>query len=867
MAAAERLPDRWIHVPEELRELDQWVIWRWETRDGKRTKAPYNAGIPVRRASSTDPDTWRPFDLAVQCANETPTVAGIGFVFSPDDPFCGIDFDHALSETGEIAGWAQDWIKQLGGYQEISPSGKGIKAIVRASVKRGRKTTGKGTDGAGGIEVYSSARFFTITGQSDECMSIPDRQDVINRLLRLEFPKQGSTTPKAGSKKPVILSLIGNDSELIDRARAADNGSRFQCLFDRGDTSGHNGDDSSADLALCNMLAFWTGGNPDQMDRIFRQSALMRSKWDESRGQWTYGQITIDKALSGRTEFYSSDYGGGAKEAKKANDPRSKVDSRDSNGTSSASFASFAPSEEDAPVTIRSWPEPPGEAAYHGPVGAFIRAVDPYTEADPIGVLGQMLAAVGNIVGRGPHWTVGATRHGLNLFLCTAGPTSSGRKGTAKDVVLLAADEIDTDWKSHCVKGGLASGEGLKWAVRDAIVKRIPIKRDGILTGQFEEEMTDPGVDDKRLFVIETEFGGTLKIMSREGNSLSSVIRQAWDDGNLRSLTKNDPAQSTGAHISIVAHVTEQEVNRFMNGTEAANGFGNRFIWLSVRRSKRLPYGAAIPNDILERYVAPIRQAINVARNQIGGFDRSEAFDAEWANLYCGELDQAKPGLLGSILGRAEPQVMRLACIYALLDQTAQIDRVHLDAAMELWRYSVRSAEYIFGDQLGDLDAEKVLSALKSRPEGMSQTEISVEVFAKHKPRSQIARVLGRLLESNLVFSEVVPTSGRPSTVWFYGNAKQADKAKKGSETSSQQKAEPTPSPGREPKDGSRERLRRWLVLCLNGGDAPPRDVIRWAIETGFDESSVREEIASSDLFEEIADSKGETVWHYQERW
>jgi hypothetical protein len=783
MAAAERLngtranPDRWDHVPEELASLDQWVVWRWEERGGRKTKAPYNAGHPTSRASSTEPDTWHSFGDAKSCAMSVPGIAGIGFVFGPDDPYCGIDFDNALTTAGEIEGWAIDWIGELGGYQEISPSGRGVKAIVRATVKRGRKTTGKGTNGNGGVEVYSSARFFTITGDVMDAppSSLPDRQEVINRLLRLEFPATGSTTPKPGSKKPIILSLIGDDEELINRARAADNGSRFIGLYDRGDTAGHGDDPSSADLALCNMLAFWCGGNPEQIDRLFRRSALMRPKWDEARGQWTYGQRTIDKALSGKTEFYAP--GQTAKEAKEAVKRGAKADPGGVNSLSTASFAPSSSTEEDAPVTIRSWPEPPGAAAYHGPAGEFVWAVDPYTESDPIGVLGQMLVAVGNMVNRGPHWTVGATRHGLNLFLCTAGPTSSGRKGTAKDVVLLAAEMIDNDWRLGCIKGGLASGEGLKWAVRDPIFKKMPVKKDGRVTGQYDEEMTDPGVDDKRLLVIETEFGGTLKIMSREGNSLSSVIRQAWDDGNLRSLTKNDPAQATGAHISILAHVTEQEVNRFMNGTEAANGFGNRFIWLSVRRSKRLPYGAAIPEHILDQYVAPIRQAVAFARRSIYSFGRTPEFDAEWAHLYCGELDQAKPGLLGSILGRAEPQVMRLACVYALLDQSEVVDLVHLHAAMELWRYSVRSAEFIFGDQLGDPDAEKVLSALKSRPEGLSQTEISVEVFAKHKPRTQIARVLGRLLESRLIHSEVVPTSGRPATVWLYGNAKEADKA------------------------------------------------------------------------------------------
>jgi hypothetical protein len=129
---------------------------------------------------------------------------------------------------------------------------------------------------------------------------------------------------------------------------------------------------------------------------------------------------------------------------------------------------------------------------------------------------------------------------------------------------------------------GLSSGEGLIYAVRDRV--------DGE-NKKGETVVFDQGVEDKRLLVLEAELAGVLKVMSREGNTLSPVIRQAWDDGALQTLTKNSPMKATEAHVSIIGHITRAELLRHLTETETANGFANRFIWIMVRRSKKLPFG------------------------------------------------------------------------------------------------------------------------------------------------------------------------------------------------------------------------------------------------------------------------------------
>src|SRR5437773_2051459 len=190
--------------------------------------------------------------------------------------------------------------------------------------------------------------------------------------------------------------------------------------------------------------------------------------------------------------------------------------------------------------------------------------------------------------------------------------------------------------------------------------------------------------------------------MSRTSNTHAAIIRQAWDTGNLRTLTKNSPAAATGAHISIIGHITAEELRRHMSETELASGFANRFLWLCVKRSKCLPDddGRQIEQARFMILSDRLRRAVEFAR-KVGEVRRDDAARTHWKSVYS-ELSAGRPGLLGAAISRAEAQAMRLALIYALLDCSRAICQEHLRAALALWQYAEASARFIFGDALGD---------------------------------------------------------------------------------------------------------------------------------------------------------------------
>jgi hypothetical protein len=169
-------------------------------------------------------------------------------------------------------------------------------------------------------------------------------------------------------------------------------------------------------------------------------------------------------------------------------------------------------------------------------------------------------------------------------------------------------ERVEPEWRQDRISYGISSGEGLIWAVRDPIEETKPIRGKGRFTGEY---IANHGEDDKRLLVIEAEFANVLKVMAREGNTLSPVIRCAWDSGNLKTMVKNSPARATNAHISIVGHITRDELRRLLTQTESANGFANRFCWLAVKRSKCLPDGGAIHTVNFDEIVADLLSALS----------------------------------------------------------------------------------------------------------------------------------------------------------------------------------------------------------------------------------------------------------------
>jgi hypothetical protein len=416
----------------------------------------------------------------------------------------------------------------------------------------------------------------------------------------------------------------------------------------------------------------------------------------------------------------------------------------------------------DSPAVAKSeqpepeWPKLADEAMYGLP-GEIVRQIEPHSEADPVALLGHALVSFGNMAGPNPHYRVGGARHGANLYVTCVGVTAGGRKGTALADTLSVIRDADDYWSRNAIASGLSSGEGLVWAVRDPIEESQPIKDKGRVT-EYQTVQVDQGVEDKRKLVTEPEIGSTLRIMDRDGNSLSGVVRQLWDSGDVQTLTKQKAARTTGAHVSIIGHVTRHELGRYLGRTEQANGFANRFLWLLVKRSKFLPDGGNLQRVDWQ----PLRQELSrVLRHAKSTHEvtRTKAAGEAWRSIY-EALAADRLGMFGAVTSRAEAQVLRLSLIYALFDGKAQIDVPHLQAAVAVWQYAEISARVIFGNALGDPVADEILKALQGCPVGMTRTDLS-NTFGQNKRAGEIDRALSLLKGYRLVYSEREETGGR----------------------------------------------------------------------------------------------------------
>ena len=289
-----------LALPPAMTRLDHWIVWRVEERNGKDTKIPVNPHT-LKFGATDDPETWASYEKAAEVAKDDEY--GLGFVFTEEDDLVGIDLDDMRDpETGEIDDDANEIIDRLDSYTEISPSGEGFHIIVKGDMPSGRNRKG-------GIEMYEDGRFFTVTGNR-----LPGTEPEVKRrdgplrvvhhkfLKKSKVNRQRDTTSNRGSPE---LDL--DDNEVLRKAKNSSNGKKFEALWN-GITSGYDSH-SEADLALCSYLAFWTGGDKQQMDDLFRKSGLYRDKWDREHSSdgKTYGEMTIDKAVATSTSFYGED--------------------------------------------------------------------------------------------------------------------------------------------------------------------------------------------------------------------------------------------------------------------------------------------------------------------------------------------------------------------------------------------------------------------------------------------------------------------------------------------------------------------------------------------------------------------------------
>lgn len=380
------------------------------------------------------------------------------------------------------------------------------------------------------------------------------------------------------------------------------------------------------------------------------------------------------------------------------------------------------------------------DAALHGPAGEVVHRLEPHTEADPAALLFTFLAFYGNALGPGPHGHVDGADHPPRLNVLLVGKTSRARKGTTASRIRQVFREADETWTGERIKGGLGSGEGL---ISDLA-----------------------GEEDRRLLVLEEEFARMLAVAGRDGSTLSSILRQAWDSAELRVITRKNGLHVDGAYVSVLSHITLEELRNRLLDVEVANGLANRFLFVCVERKKLLPMGGNLEPAELELLGGMVRHALKRAA-RIGRVNfSSEAFDP-WCELYRRLDAEAAGGLAGAATARAEAQCFRLAVTYALLDGSRTIVPNHVAAAAAAWRYCDTSARHIFGDATGDQVADRLLAELRRRaPDGLDHTEQS-DLFAGHCTKARLARARTELCGLGLAREVTVPTKGRPRTITY----------------------------------------------------------------------------------------------------
>ncbi|WP_067625403.1 phage/plasmid primase, P4 family [Alicyclobacillus acidiphilus] len=279
--------------------MKAWVCWREGERDGKITKIP-TSPFNGRDINVTDPSNWMTFDEAVKSSRAT-GIAGIGFVFSPQYGFVGVDIDHCIHEDGTLSALAEEIVKTLGSYTEVSVSGTGLHIICKGTLPPGRKKNQEL-----GVEMYSEGRFFTVTGDVwSGYTDIEERTDELARIHRLFVAKGKVESQGIGSEGKDRREIAHAD--VIEQMRRGKDGDRLIDLY-HGNWQGHYPSQSEAEMALMNALAFYTDSDPELMDTLYRESGLYRPKWDAKRSAdgRTYGQMTIDKAIAGTVNWSSS---------------------------------------------------------------------------------------------------------------------------------------------------------------------------------------------------------------------------------------------------------------------------------------------------------------------------------------------------------------------------------------------------------------------------------------------------------------------------------------------------------------------------------------------------------------------------------
>ena len=283
------------NIPQELKQLKNWCVWKYQERNGKKTKIPFNAETG-EFAKSNDSSTWSDYETAVNCQGAD----GVGFFFEP--PYVGIDLDnieddlHLYRNGDRLDNIVAEFTDAFKSYTEVSPSGNGLHIIIKGKIPGNRKRKGN-------IEMYDSGRFFTMTGNKiSKYSEINNVNPQVFKEIHSKYLPDNTVPIPTRNTAQTIHNL--SEMEIINEIYKSKQARLFDDLM-KGNWDRHYSSQSEADMAMANILAFWCAKDYSQMDSIFRQSGLYRGKWDEKRKNSTYGEQTLFKAINEASNIYT----------------------------------------------------------------------------------------------------------------------------------------------------------------------------------------------------------------------------------------------------------------------------------------------------------------------------------------------------------------------------------------------------------------------------------------------------------------------------------------------------------------------------------------------------------------------------------
>ena len=388
-------------------------------------------------------------------------------------------------------------------------------------------------------------------------------------------------------------------------------------------------------------------------------------------------------------------------------------------------------------------------ACLYGLIGDVARAGSDDTETSAHAIAANFLVYLSCAVGRGVYLPIGNTRHHARLFCLHIGRSGRGRKGDAVSLVLRIDQvlrEMNEAFAPQVHRGGLSTREGL-----------VALMHDGYRQGRQDV----PAIEDKRLWVVESEFANVLHQGRRDGNTLSAALRDCWDGVDLKPATKSNRLYASDPHVCLSGAISPSELMGLMSARDLTNGFANRFLMIWAERSRMLPFPKETPQAVVEhlaRRTLEVLAFVHADRHDEREHLRMELSpQAQWryAQLYRGELNNGLgDGTVDALLERRAPMLLRLAMLMALTDLQIRIDTPHIDAAIAWIRHTTASVRFVFVSAAEEAKlaqvlelSNRVLAFLRERGQA-TRSQISAECFRGKVPKARIDACLEHLLSA-----------------------------------------------------------------------------------------------------------------------